>query len=198
MDSIAVTLQPFVSGGVAACFASSVIHPIDLIKVRLQLQATVVDSSAKRGFFPIAQKMLAEEGIASLYSGLSAALLRQAIYGTARIGLHRSISDKMVEMNDGNQVSFLLKTLSGMGSGAIAVCIGTPMDVALVRMQSDSMRPVAERYNYSNVFNALGRIAKEEGVGKLYSGLAPNILRGMAMNVGMMACYDQVIRLLKR
>ena len=25
----------------------------------------------------------------------------------------------------------------------------------------------------------------------MYKGLAPNILRGMAMNVGMMACYDQ-------
>lgn len=192
MEGFAVTLQPFVSGGVAACFASSVIHPIDLIKVRLQLQATVVDSAAPRGFFPIAKKMLAEEGVSSLYSGLSAALLRQAIYGTARIGLHRSFSDKLVEMNDGKQVSFLMKTLSGMASGAIAVCIGTPMDVALVRMQSDSMRPAAERFNYSNVFNALSRIAKEEGFATLYSGLTPNILRGMSMNVGMMACYDQV------
>lgn len=25
----------------------------------------------------------------------------------------------------------------------------------------------------------------------LYKGLAPNILRGMSMNVGMLACYDQ-------
>lgn len=191
MSDIAVALQPFVSGGVAACFASTAIHPIDLIKVRLQLQATVVDSAAPRGFFPIAKTMLQNEGVASLYSGLSAALLRQAIYGTARIGLHRSFSDKLVEMNDGKQVSFLMKTLSGMASGAIAVCIGTPMDVALVRMQSDSMRPAAERFNYSNVFNALGRIAKEEGVSTLYSGLTPNILRGMSMNVGMMACYDQ-------
>lgn len=35
------------------------------------------------------------------------------------------------------------------------------------------------------------RTSKEEGVGALYKGLAPNVLRGMAMNVGMMACYDQ-------
>ena len=31
----------------------------------------------------------------------------------------------------------------------------------------------------------------EEGAGSLYKGLAPNILRGMSMNVGMLACYDQ-------
>lgn len=26
---------------------------------------------------------------------------------------------------------------------------------------------------------------------RLYAGLAPNVIRGMAMNVGMLACYDQ-------
>lgn len=31
---VAATVQPFVCGGMAACFASSCIHPIDLAKVR--------------------------------------------------------------------------------------------------------------------------------------------------------------------
>jgi len=35
------------------------------------------------------------------------------------------------------------------------------------------------------------RTTKEEGIGALYKGLGPNILRGMSMNVGMLACYDQ-------
>lgn len=47
------------------------------------------------------------------------------------------------------------------------------------------------RRNYKNVFDALIRTAKEEGFGALYKGLAPNIFRGMSMNVGMLACYDQ-------
>jgi hypothetical protein len=38
---------------------------------------------------------------------------------------------------------------------------------------------------------ALIRTVREEGVGALYKGMLPNILRGMSMNVGMMACYDQ-------
>ena len=49
----------------------------------------------------------------------------------------------------------------------------------------------SQRRNYKNVFDALIRTSKEEGFGALYKGLAPNILRGMSMNVGMMACYDQ-------
>lgn len=62
-----------------------------------------------------------------------------------------------------------MKTLSGMGSGAIAVTIGTPMDVALVRMQSDSMKPANERRNYKHVIDALRRCAAEEGIGALYA-----------------------------
>lgn len=62
-----------------------------------------------------------------------------------------------------------MKTLSGMSSGAIAVTIGTPMDVALVRMQSDSMKPKEERRNYKHVIDALRRCAAEEGIGSLYA-----------------------------
>jgi solute carrier family 25 (mitochondrial oxoglutarate transporter), member 11 len=113
------------------------------------------------------------------------------VYGTARIGLHRSFSDKLVEINNGNPISFLQKTLSGMASGSLAVCIGTPFDIALVRLQSDSMAPPKDRRNYKNVFDAFVRTTKEEGIGALYKGLLPNVFRGMSMNVGMMACYDQ-------
>ena len=84
-------------------------------------------------------------------------------------------------MNDGQDISFLQKVLSGMTSGAIAVCIGTPFDVALVRMQNDGAMPKEQRRGYSNVGNALTRIAKEEGVLALWSGLTPNILRGASM-----------------
>lgn len=139
--------------------------------------------------------MVRNEGFTSVYAGLSAALMRQAVYGTARIGLHRTFSDMLVKKNNGQPLGFFTKALSGMSSGAIAVCIGTPFDVALVRMQADSMRPAESRMNYRNVFDALIRVFREEGFSKLYSGLAPNVLRGMSMNVGMMSCYDQALEM---
>eukprot|EP00752_Nemacystus_decipiens_P001800 g1739.t1 len=188
---VAATVQPFVCGGLAACFASSCIHPIDLAKVRIQLLGSMSPDTKKPSFPALLTSMVKAEGISSIYAGLSAALMRQAIYGTARIGLHRTFSDKLQERNQGSEIPFWMKTLSGMSSGAMAVTIGTPMDVALVRMQSDSMKPKEERRNYKHVIDALRRCAAEEGFGSLYAGLAPNILRGMSMNVGMMACYDQ-------
>lgn len=73
------------------------------------------------------------------------------------------------QYNKDQAIPFWMKTLSGMSSGAIAVTIGTPMDVALVRMQSDSMKPERERRNYKHVIDALRRCAAEEGVRSLYA-----------------------------
>ena len=183
--------------------------------------------------FPALLKgMITHEGFFSIYKGIDAGIGRQMVYGTARIGLHRTFSDLLVEYNKGEPISFMAKALSGMASGSVAVCIGTPFDIALVRMQADSMAPLQDRRNYKNVFDvsilrihrildfassinpspslylthifvaaldlwnimtkkALVRTTKEEGVIALYKGLVPNVLRGMAMNVGMLACYDQ-------
>uniref|UniRef100_A0A6U3X299 Mitochondrial carrier protein n=1 Tax=Ditylum brightwellii TaxID=49249 RepID=A0A6U3X299_9STRA len=183
--------EPFVCGGSAATFASCVIHPIDLAKVRMQLYGQLNPGKPVPSFTSILSTMVKNDGVSSVYKGVDAAIGRQMVYGTARIGLHRTISNKMVEWNEGKPINFLAKTLSGMASGSIAVCIGTPFDIALVRLQADSMAPVEERRNYKNVFDALIRTTKEEGVKALYKGLMPNILRGMSMNVGMLACYDQ-------
>lgn len=188
--SVAESIQPFVTGGMAACFASTCIHPIDLAKVRLQLYATLNPGAPKPGAVSVIVNLVKKEGISAAYAGLSASLMRQAIYGTARIGLHRTFSDHL-EKTTGGAIPFWMKTVSGMASGGIAVCIGTPFDVALVRMQADSMKPPEARRNYKNVFDAVTRIFREEGPMRLYAGLAPNVLRGMSMNVGMLACYDQ-------
>lgn len=60
-----------------------------------------------------------------------------------------------------------------------------------MRLQADSMAEPQDRRGYKNVFDALMRTTREEGFATLYKGLLPNVLRGMSMNVGMMACYDQ-------
>jgi len=184
MSTTAEKLQPFVCGGLAACCGSAVVHPADVVKVRQQV------STEKKGPITIVRHILQTNGPRGLYVGLGTALTRQLTYGTARIGLHRVISDRL-ELISGGNIPFWQKAGSGMVSGAIAVVIGTPFDVALVRIQNDGTLPPEQRRNYRNVVNAVTRIAKEDGIRTLWRGLAPNILRGMAMNVGMMSSYDQ-------
>jgi solute carrier family 25 oxoglutarate transporter 11 len=152
-----------------------------------------VPGQPRPGAVGVLKSIIQKEGISGVYAGLSAAVIRQATYGTARIGLHQTFSNWLIERNKGKSIPFWQKSASGMVSGAIAVVIGTPFDVALVRMQADSMRPLGERRGYKNVFDAVTRVAREEGLGRLWRGLAPNVLRGMFNNAGMLATYDQAL-----
>jgi len=133
--------------------------------------------------------------VAALYSGYSAAVLRQAVYGTARLGLNHTFTAKL-QIDEHTPLPFYQKVGCGLLSGALGSTIGNPCDLALVRMQADGQLPVEERRNYTNVFNALSRIAREDGVLALWRGSQPTVARAMAMNVGMLATHSQAKEML--
>ncbi|XP_038999055.1 mitochondrial dicarboxylate/tricarboxylate transporter DTC-like [Hibiscus syriacus] len=73
-------------------------------------------------------------------------------------------------------------------------CVGSPADLALIRMQADATLPAAQRRNYSNAFHTLYRIV---GVLALWKGAGPTVVRAMALNMGMLASYDQSVEFFK-
>ena len=58
--------------------------------------------------------------------------------------------------------------------------------------QADARLPKDKRRAYRHVFDALRRMANDEGFGALYKGLLPNVLRGMLMTMGQLATYDEI------
>lgn len=181
-------LKPYVFGGFSGMTATSIIQPIDTVKVRIQI-AGEGSSGASTSPLVIAKNMLKQEGIRSFYKGLDSALFRQATYGTARIGIYRSLFNWRMKKH--GEVPIHEKTFIGIFSGFLAALIGNPSDVALVRFQSDFTLPKEERRNYKNVFDAFGRIIKEEGILKLWRGSAPAVARAMSLNVGQLVSFDE-------
>jgi solute carrier family 25 oxoglutarate transporter 11 len=66
---------------------------VDLTKTQMQVIGKV--DGVRPSPLAVAKRVVAENGIKGLYAGLSAALLRQAVYGTARLGLHRTFSNQL-------------------------------------------------------------------------------------------------------
>lgn len=95
--------------------------------------------------------------------------------------------------DDGKPPSFIMKFGIGMAAGGCGAFVGTPAEVALIRMTADGRLPVAERRNYKNVVDALARIVREEGVVTLWRGAVPTIARAMVVNSAQLATYSQVI-----
>jgi len=182
-------VEPFVTGGASGMLATLFIQPIDMVKVRIQLQE---GGKVNANPLAVAKDIVAKEGFMTLYNGLSAALLRQATYTTARLGLFRTITENF------DTSSLTAKAVAGLVAGGIGSIVGTPADVALIRMQADGTLPPEQRRNYNGVFNALGRIMKEEGLAGVFKGCTPVVVRAMSLNLGMLASHDEVFQECKR
>ena len=67
-----------------------VVHPFNTVAVRANL------ASASGKTFSL-NKMVAEQGLMSVYDGLSAGLARQIFYATSRFGLFETFRDMLHE-----------------------------------------------------------------------------------------------------
>ena len=83
----------------------------------------------------------------SLIIGLSAGLLRQAVYTTARLGFFDTFMKALTTRAETKErkVTFYERAGAGLTAGGLAAMVGNPADLALIRMQSDGLKPKAER-----------------------------------------------------
>ncbi|KAI2664055.1 Mitochondrial 2-oxoglutarate/malate carrier protein [Labeo rohita] len=147
--------------------ATVFVQPLDLVKNRMQLSGQGSKAREYRTSFHAVASILRNEGIRGIYTGLSAGLLRQATYTTTRLGIYTVLFERMSKA-DGTPPNFFMKALIGMTAGATGAFVGTPAEVALIRMTADGRLPPDQRRGYTNVFNALIRITREEGVTTLW------------------------------
>jgi len=182
------TVRPFLIGGLSASAATCCIQPIDMVKVRIQLQTGKVNANPVN----IAATMLRTEGVTVFYRGLSAAVFRQLTYGMTRLGVFRTLTNRYTPAGKtAADIPFLTKVACSLTAGGIGALVGTPAEVALIRMQADTVCPEADRRGYKNVVDALLRIGREEGLNGFFTGATPTIVRGLSINLGMLMTYDQ-------
>ena len=192
-------ILPFVNGGLAGMTATSVIQPVDMIKVRIQLAGEGAKTGPRPTPLSVTKDIITSGKALDLYTGLSAGLLRQAVYTTARIGFFDTFLKLLSSRADarGRKVAFAERAGAGLTAGGLAAMAGNPADLALIRMQSDGLKPAGQRANYTSVIDALLRIARAEGIGALWAGCSPTVVRAMALNFGQLAFFSEAKTRLK-
>ncbi|CAN8230668.1 unnamed protein product [Cochlearia groenlandica] len=208
--------KSFVEGGIASVVAGCSTHPLDLIKVRLQLHGesatsttvsllrpslafhnssaafleTAMSSIPKIGPISLGINIFKSEGTAALFSGVSATLLRQTLYSTTRMGLYEVLKNKWSDPESG-KLDLSRKIGAGLVAGGIGAAVGNPADVAMVRMQADGRLPLSQRRNYLGVKDAISRMVKQEGVVSLWRGSSLTVNRAMIVTAAQLASYDE-------
>ncbi|XP_065509528.1 mitochondrial 2-oxoglutarate/malate carrier protein [Caloenas nicobarica] len=180
----------FLFGGLAGMGATVFVQPLDLVKNRMQLSGEGARTREFPTSFHAVAAILRREGLRGIYTGLSAGLLRQATYTTTRLGIYTVLLERLGGA-DGSPPPFLAKAAMGMTAGAAGAFVGTPAEVALIRMTADGRLPPEQRRGYRNVLDALVRMAREEGIGTLWRGCIPTMARAVVVNAAQLASYSQ-------
>lgn len=175
----------FVQGSVGAAIGGSCAHPLDLIKVRMQLQTEV----PKLSMLQMGPHIVKNEGVLGLFKGVDASAARQLVYSGVRFGMYDMLKGFCGESQ--RPLSTAEKVICAAVAGATGAFAGNPGDLAMVRMQADGKLPEAERRGYKNIFDAVGKIARSEGVLSMWrTGVVPNMNRATIITVGQLAAYD--------
>jgi len=174
-----------VLSAIAGMGAATICHPLDVIRVQMQ-------TFSYRNTFHAAGSIYQNSGLQNgLYAGVSAAYLRQWLYGSCRMGLYSYLLEQQKIKHGADNISFGTKLGMGSISGGIGSFVGTPSEVALVRMAADSKLPSEQRRNYTSVVNCLQRIASEEGAINLWRGATPTVARATLLSSCQMGVTSQ-------
>ncbi|XP_042335480.1 brain mitochondrial carrier protein 1 isoform X3 [Sceloporus undulatus] len=123
-----------------------------------------------------------EEGILALYSGIAPALLRQASYGTIKIGIYQSLKRLFVDRLEDE--TLLINVICGVVSGVISSALANPTDVLKIRMQAQGS------LFQGGMIGSFIDIYQQEGTRGLWRGVVPTAQRA-AIVVGVeLPVYD--------
>ncbi|XP_057487344.1 uncharacterized protein LOC130773425 isoform X1 [Actinidia eriantha] len=201
----------FGTSGISVAAATGVTHPLDVLKVRLQMQL-IGQRGPLTGMGRLFVQLVKSEGPRSLYLGLTPAFMRSVLYGGLRLGLYEP--SKYVCKMAFESSNVLVKIASGAFSGAIATALTNPAEVLKVcrfRAFSERFRTChTSCFSFSQVrlqmnpnlrrgaIGELRRIASEEGITALWKGVGPAMTRAAALTASQLATYDESKRILMR
>lgn len=167
------------AGGFSAIPGSAVMVPGDRIKVILQSQG---DGPKKyNGPIDCAKKIYAEDGIRGLYKGTALTLLRDVPGSVAYYGAYEIMKLNMPESFPGGASGAFSTVFCGGMAGVMNWIVSVPPDVLKSRYQT------APNGTYpGGIRQVLSELIAQEGVGALYKGIAPALVRAFPANA---ACF---------
>mmetsp|Transcript_4184 Transcript_4184/g.8685 ORF Transcript_4184/g.8685 Transcript_4184/m.8685 type:complete len:385 (+) Transcript_4184:107-1261(+) len=150
---------------------------------------------ASLGPFGTAHRIIQREGFLSLYKGLTAVYTGIVPKMAIRFVSFEQYRDFLAKFENNGERTGRVTFSAGLASGLTeAVLVVTPAEVCKIRLQSQFHSLVdpaqAHHRKYKNVVQAAYVIVREEGVGALYKGVIPTMLRqGMNQAVNF-TCYN--------
>mmetsp|Transcript_27186 Transcript_27186/g.65054 ORF Transcript_27186/g.65054 Transcript_27186/m.65054 type:complete len:341 (+) Transcript_27186:149-1171(+) len=182
----------------AAVFTVTWLHPIDVVKTRIQVSTTTTTRNKKNNgtLADNTKKINVRPSWTSYYRGITVAWIAEAVYYGLQLGLYEPLktylsSGKNFNNNNDDDIgvesvaSVLLRTkiLAGALAGLFGAVIGNPFVILRTRM-------VANDGERRNIVSFVKDVIRDDGLVGFYKGFTAMFLRAMVLSATKMVTYD--------
>ncbi|EZA58671.1 Solute carrier family 25 member [Ooceraea biroi] len=173
----------FVIGALAAVGAGFFTNPMDVVKVRLQLQGELEARGSYKKIYKntvhAAYLIAKHEGAFALQAGLVPALAFQVVLNGIRLGAYKSAQRYELIVDKRGNTEVLKTALVSGTAGCVGAVLGSPLYLVKTQLQAQSAKSIAvgHQHNHSGSWNAYKSIWREGGVAALYRGWNANLPR---------------------
>jgi len=191
--------QVVLAGSLAGLVSRFVIAPLDVVKIRLQLQThSLSDPLSKwpvsgpvyKGILPTLRTILAHEGLTALWKGNIPAELLYVCYGGVQFTSYRTLTQLQSTFPPAYRPPDALQSfISGAGAGALATTATYPLDLLRTRFAAQGTERI-----YTSLLASLRDIARDEGPRGFFRGLGAAIVQ-IVPYMGLFFAFYETARL---
>ncbi|KAG5917207.1 mitochondrial thiamine pyrophosphate transporter [Claviceps africana] len=171
-------LQVISAGAIAGLISRFIISPLDVVKIRLQLQPyspfntpiPLRSTPAYHGTVATVRDILKHEGLRALWKGNVPAELMYICYASIQFSTYRTTTLLLQTTLPARLPDAAESFLAGASSGALATAITYPLDLLRTRFAAQGRTRI-----YSSLRSAVGDIRRDEGYRGFFRGIGPGL-----------------------
>ncbi|KAJ5555878.1 Mitochondrial carrier protein [Penicillium sp. DV-2018c] len=177
--------QVVLAGGIAGLISRFCIAPLDVVKIRLQLQIhslsdpishNGVNGPVYKGTFSTIRTIMRQEGITGLWKGNIPAEIMYVCYGAMQFTAYRGTTQALAQLGSYRLPQPAESFISGAAAGGFATGLTYPLDLLRTRFAAQGPDRV-----YSSLRASVMEIARHEGL--------PGFFRGFSAAVAQIVPY---------
>uniref|UniRef100_A0A8C8FC84 Mitochondrial glutathione transporter SLC25A40 n=1 Tax=Oncorhynchus tshawytscha TaxID=74940 RepID=A0A8C8FC84_ONCTS len=176
---------PLLAGALARVGSVTVISPLELIRTKMQSQR-----SSYRELSEVIHSAVRNEGWRSLWRGWGPTLLRDVPFSAMYWYNYEKGKAWLCKHNNIREPTFAITFISGAVSGSV---ITLPFDVVKTRRQVEIGELQAMNLSSkasSSTLSVMTKIVAENGVGGLFVGFLPRVVKVAPACAIMISCYE--------
>nr|CAD7261717.1 unnamed protein product [Timema shepardi] len=167
------------AGAVSGATTRLICQPLDVIKIRFQLQVEPLSSTCSHAkYWGVSQAALLiakEEGVSALWKGHVPAQLLSVTFGVTQFVTFEMLTHEawnLAPSFHSDHYRPLVHFVCGAAAGSLATLVSFPTDVVRTRLVAQGEPKV-----YTGIIHSFKMILKEEGIGAFFKGLSPTLLQ---------------------